>query len=119
MLPFRYIVRIYALQLTSPPESCAITHNNLPLLISWAVKAAATRTPWESVCLGQALTGMAMLRRRNIPGSLYLGVSKNNSGPAAMAAHAWLRSDDVVLTGDSGLDGYSVIACYTWPVGKG
>jgi hypothetical protein len=118
MLPFRRIVRICGLHTCSPVESFSIIKNSLPERIGWAVNAAAVRTPWESVCLGQALAGMAMLKRRSLPGLLCLGVAKNESGPDVMAAHAWLRSNDTVLTGNSGLDRYSVIACYSWHVNK-
>lgn len=80
--------------------------------IGWAIQAAAARTPWESACLAQALTGMLMLSRRRGSATLYLGVAKDESGSDAMAAHAWLKCGDMILTGVSGYEAYSVISSF-------
>jgi hypothetical protein len=88
--------------------------------IGWAVAAAAARGPWRPLCLGQALAGMAMLRRRQIPGTLYLGVAASAFPPVPsisgdpFAAHAWVRCGDAVITGESGFEQFSVIASFTW-----
>lgn len=67
--------------------------------IGWAIQAVSARVPWESACLVQALTGMAMLGRRGINASLYLGVAKDGNEVGAISAHAWLCCGNVVLTG--------------------
>lgn len=83
--------------------------------ISWAIRAAAARTPWESACLTQALTGMVMLSRRRINAILYLGVAKDESGSEALMAHAWLRCGESILTGAGNYDKFTVISTYRRP----
>lgn len=78
--------------------------------IGWAVRAMARRTPWESACLAQAIGGKAMLRRRKIPSTLYLGLAKNDS--EQMQAHAWLRCGEEIITGKAGHEQYSVISTF-------
>ncbi|MEI7831816.1 MAG: lasso peptide biosynthesis B2 protein [bacterium] len=83
--------------------------------IGWAVRAAAARTPWQSACLVQSLAAMLMLRRRGIPGTLYLGVAKNEDNPAEpIAAHSWLRCGKRTLTGYFADNRYTVIAKFSW-----
>lgn len=90
-----------------------------PAAIGWAIQAAAVRTPWESACLVQALTGMIMLSHRGIGATLYLGVAKEESNPESMAAHAWLRCGDTVLTGAVGVERFSVISSFSRPAADG
>jgi hypothetical protein len=80
--------------------------------IGWAVRAAAPRAPWQSLCLAQGLATATMLRRCRLPGTLYLGVAK--SGDDTMQAHAWLRCGDDVLTGDAGHRRFAVVLAYSW-----
>ncbi len=56
--------------------------------IGRAVRTAASRTPWESKCLAQALAAALMLRWRQIPFVLTLGVAKTSNGtPASTPTH--------------------------------
>jgi len=56
----------------------------------------------------QAMTGKVMLRRRGIPGTLYLGLAKD--GDSALSAHAWLRCGERILSGGPTHDQFTVIA---------
>ncbi len=78
--------------------------------IGWAVRAMARRTPWESACLAQAISAKAMLRRRHIHSTLYLGVAKNKTQP--MQAHAWLRCGAAILTGAAGHEQYTILSSF-------
>ena len=51
-----------------------------------------------------------MLRRRGVPGTLYLGMTKNPKGE--LEAHAWLRSGSAVLTGGGSSNQYTVLAAF-------
>jgi hypothetical protein len=115
MMPFQKIVSLFGLTEGSPSTPLISTTNIKALEIGWGVRAAAARTPWESVCLGQALACMAMLRRRGMPGIIYLGVSKDFTVPESIAAHAWLSSCGTTLTGDSGHERYTVLSSFFWP----
>jgi hypothetical protein len=81
--------------------------------ISWALSAAAARTPWKSTCLAQALAGSCMLRLRGIPATVALGVAKSEAAPDGITAHAWLSSGGVVITGAAGREKYRVLANYS------
>jgi len=80
--------------------------------VGWAVEAAAAHLPWATTCLMQSLAAAALLRRRHMTASLYLGVARDSSVPDGMAAHAWLRSGDTVLTGAASRDHFTVIGAY-------
>ncbi|QJE73279.1 lasso peptide biosynthesis B2 protein [Aerophototrophica crusticola] len=83
--------------------------------IRWAVRAAARHVPWNAVCLPRAMAAKAMLRRRGIGSTLYLGVAlRPEPGvQGRAAAHAWLRAGAVVLTGEEHMDQYTCIAKFS------
>jgi hypothetical protein len=115
LFPFRKITARLGL---TPGASPAVSNPVLsvkPTDIGWAVQAAAARTPWQSACLVQALTGMLMLGRRGINATLYLGVARDESGAEAMAAHAWLRCGAAILTGAGGVERYVAISSFSRP----
>jgi hypothetical protein len=68
-----------------------------PDRIGRAVRTASRATPWKTPCLAEAIAAQRMLRRRQIPSTLYLGVTKDG---VAIAAHAWLRCGAATVTGD-------------------
>lgn len=51
-----------------------------------------------------------MLRRRQIPSTLYLGVAKKEDGD--LNAHAWLRTGDAIILGGGGLERFSVVSTF-------
>ena len=113
-VPFRRVARLMGVpgrESSSGPLSPR--HEKEALRAGWAVRAVAARTPWESRCLAQALAVMLMLRRRRLPGTLYLGVAK----PAAndvrkIDAHAWVRCGPDLLTGAAGHERFAVVASF-------
>ncbi len=78
--------------------------------ISWAVQTASRYTPWASRCLAQAIAAKMMLKRREIPSTVYLGLSKE--GPKGLSAHAWIRCGDKILTGADGRRQFKVVATF-------
>ena len=113
LLPFRRITTLLRLIPGESPTELAEALRPPALRIGWAVRAAATRTPWESTCLMQALAGSVLLCRRDIHSTLYLGVAKDTTVPAGLAAHAWLRCGDAILTGSAGRERFSVVSTFT------
>lgn len=65
--------------------------------VAWAIQAAARRLPWPCKCLSQAMTAKAMLRRRGVSTTLYVGVSKDEA--QSFLAHAWLNCGSYLVTG--------------------
>jgi len=113
LFPFRRITSLLGLAQgdTSTMPAADMTIDSAT--IGWSIQAAAARTPWESACLAQALTGMVMLSRRGIGAILYLGVARDESGAEAMSAHAWLRCGEAILTGAGGVERFSAISSFT------
>lgn len=80
--------------------------------IQKAVSRASAYTPWHSSCLIEALTAHKMLKKRNVPGMLYLGIAKQDRGE--IEAHAWTISDNIIVTGGRGVEHFSVVSRYRW-----
>lgn len=78
--------------------------------VGWAIRAATRRAPWRCKCLEQGIAAKRMLRARGIPNTLYLGVARNDR--AAVEAHAWLRSGDVIVTGAAGSSNFTVVSTF-------
>ncbi len=81
--------------------------------IGYIVEQVARRLPFRCVCLQQVLASRRMLKRRHLPATVYLGVlpeempvasepeNKHNDKLPGTAAHAWVKSGDRVVNGDS------------------
>lgn len=65
--------------------------------VSWAITATASRVPWRSDCLVQAMAARRWLEAHGLSSQLRLGVGKDETG--AMRAHAWLLHDGHPITG--------------------
>ncbi|AGA92227.1 hypothetical protein Thimo_3571 [Thioflavicoccus mobilis 8321] len=109
ILPFRRIAPHLGQHMTEGTGTGAAAVSGEVLQgVSWAVAAAARHLPFEAVCLPQAMAAKAMLRRRGIQGTLYLGVARDEG----MVAHAWLRVGDRVVTGAGDLKRYTVVSTF-------
>jgi hypothetical protein len=105
VLPFRVLSRRLGLRKGETPTTVAASP--VSSRVGWAVAAAARRTPWRSKCLEQAIAAKAMLRRRGIESTLYLGVVRE-----PVAAHAWLRVGELNVTGGQDVSRYAVVASF-------
>lgn len=109
-MPFRRAAFLFGLRATIVQSSEA-SASTLAAEIGWAVQVASARMLWKCTCLTQALAGAAMLGRRHIPATLFLGIAKDDA-PAELSAHAWLISGGYVLTGDAVRERYKPIAMF-------
>lgn len=93
-------------------ETAVVDHDQQETVqaVAWAVDSMAERFPWHSSCFARAIVGKRMLDSRRIPGLLYLGVRKDDSG--RLYAHAWLKSGEVYVTGGLEESAYSPIATF-------
>ena len=82
--------------------------------VGWAVRIAASRTPWATTCLAQALTATQMLRCRGIACVLTLGVAMASESSEQMTAHAWLQQGGVFLTGEAGHGHYTPVSSFVF-----
>jgi len=125
LVPLRGIVRVLGMSpvkrpdcgtdaSSEDPEKFQIpldAHRTQAAKIGWAVRSAAARTPWQSACLSQALAGSVLLRTREIPFTLNLGVAGNiDSG---ISAHAWLTCGELTLTGSAGVEEFRTVAAFS------
>jgi hypothetical protein len=69
--------------------------------------------PWKCVCFPQAIAGQRILNKKKLPSTLYLGLKKDNE---EMSAHAWLRHQQYIVTGDNGIEDYTIINSFTHEV---
>ena len=77
--------------------------------VSEVVTVVSSHTPWESLCLVQAMTAQKLLKREGISSTLYLGVKRDGK---EMLAHAWLRCGEYYVTGGTG-EGYANVAKFS------
>lgn len=113
LLPFRWLAASLGERMGESPPEATPADLRLALLIGQAVRSAANYTPWQSVCLPQAVAGQWMLKRRGIAATLYLGVTKAENRPEQLAAHSWLRCGTIILTGSVGHGEFTVVATFS------
>lgn len=112
-IPFRWLARSLGAHMQESGARTNPDDLHLARLIGQAVCSAANNTPWQSVCLPQAVAGQWMLKRRRIPATIYLGVAKADAKPEQLAAHAWLRCGDIILTGSAGHRQFTVVSTFS------
>lgn len=78
--------------------------------VQQATAAMSKYTPWESMCLVQALAAKKYLQGMGIESTLYLGTAKQAEG--SLQAHAWLRSGSVYVTGEEVKDQFTQVIFY-------
>lgn len=118
IIPLRRLAPWIGAQAQETPAEISPAHLREAVRIAWAVRTVSRYTPWQSNCYPQALTAKLLLRRKQIPSTLYLGATLHPatagqpaSGPA-MTAHAWLRCGPLYVTGGRGQDTYTVLAAF-------
>jgi Transglutaminase-like superfamily len=113
-LPFRWIAR-GMLERTTEPLRHDLTPEQLAgaRRIRWAIRSAARHVPWRAVCLPQSLAAKLMLRRREIPATLYFGVRTCVDASRRMEAHAWVRAGDTEVTPSQGAGAFAVVAMFS------
>jgi hypothetical protein len=104
-LPFRMLARRLGIRHAETPAGAGV--HPASSRVAWAIVAAARRAPWRAECLEQAIAAKAMLRRRGIASTLYLGMTQD-----PVAAHAWLRVGDMNVTGGRDVARYAVVASF-------
>jgi hypothetical protein len=117
IIPFRWTIKLLAFKPCDHTLRKQIAHNPACRAFSRrahrALRVASTCAPWRSNCLALALAGATMLRRRQLPGTLALGVIKNPAKVGGLEAHAWLSAGGIIVTGGAGHKTYHVIAIYS------
>ena len=111
-LPFRWLApRLGETMASTPADEPA--DPELVRRIGWAVGVASRHLPWPSRCLAEAIAAKAMLQRRAVASTLYIGLARGER--ADLESHAWLRCGSRILTGERASDGFEVIASFAEP----
>jgi hypothetical protein len=110
LFPFRWIKRGWGQPQITSPEKSGRPSPELLERISWAVATASRHLPWDCLCLAQAMAGKAMLRCRGISSTLYMGLTRG--GASHIQGHAWLKCGERILTGQEGMEKFTVIATF-------
>lgn len=111
VLPFRVLARHLGTHMGESPRADDPAAE-APRRVAWAVAAASRRVPWRSMCLEQGLAAKAMLRRRGIPNTLYLGVARALDPADSVDAHAWVRAGTLHVTGGRDQSRYAVVSTF-------
>ncbi|MCP5105264.1 MAG: lasso peptide biosynthesis B2 protein, partial [bacterium] len=92
LLPFRKIAPRIGEHMKETPKENQPRHTPILRDIRNAIRRASRRTPWKNACLARSIAGEMMLKRRNIPFTLYLGLTKEkekeNENQRGLKAHA-------------------------------
>lgn len=81
------------------------------LFVKRAIWRAATIMPVRCDCLPQALTGAVYCRLLGVPATTHLGVKLGTD--RSIAAHAWLCSGRIAVTGGYSFDEFVAVSCFT------
>lgn len=82
------------------------------LAIGRGIRTAARYTPWESKCLAQAMVARCLLGLSGLPYGLYLGLRKEEKEAGGMAAHAWVCTGPVAVTGGHSFGQFTVVGVF-------
>jgi hypothetical protein len=112
-LPFRRIARMIGDLGAESPQAMPLAQEEIAGRIGWAIAAMARYVPWDSRCLTQAIAGWRMLARRDIFGTVYLGVDGAPDSNKKLVFHAWLRCGSRFVTGGNGRLHFTVLASFS------
>lgn len=112
-IPFKKIVKITELKKVETEQ--VNSERSLDIAnIKSAIFRSGKYSFFKPLCLNQALVAQRMLQKRKISGLLFLGVGKDDQKDKKLIAHAWLKCNNKIITGDYQLEKYAVVAKYTW-----
>jgi hypothetical protein len=107
LLPFRWVARVMGKQEAQTPVQYDPGKARHVRRIAVMVHKTSRNVPWTSKCLDQALAAKIMLARRGIAATVYFGVKNDAHG--RLAAHAWLRSGTLYVTGGASRNHFTII----------
>ena len=111
-IPFRVIAAFLGVHMEETPfQDDKPETREIILKIGQAISRADRFTPWETKCLVQAMAGKAMMRRRALESTLYLGLLKKPD-LEHLEAHAWLRYGSKIVCGGKNISHYTVVSTF-------
>ncbi len=101
----KYLQKYWGEHGKESPETDTVANYRYSYRVARVVNRICNKTKWESKCLVRALTAQALLKRRGIHSTMYLGCGIQDG---KMVAHAWLRVGEIYVTGGNGSE-YSIV----------
>lgn len=110
-IPFKFTAKYLGNSGTSSQnEPCGSLLHEITRIRN-TLRRIGNNTPWNSNCLVLAITGKILLRQQKLSNTLYLGVMRE--GKSSLAAHAWLTCGNVIITGGTNVDAYSIVGSFS------
>jgi hypothetical protein len=109
VLPFRSALRLLRLRWGSFGSGEA--NRTMAEDISRAIGRAARHMPFRVACLHQAFAALVMLRRRQLPATVHLGLVRDPN-PKGLKAHAWCFCGEVPVVGAETASSFTPIAAF-------
>lgn len=81
------------------------------VVIARSINMVCSHTWWKSECLVRAFIASFFLKRKGIPGTVYMGVCRDEKG--RLIAHAWTMSGKHSVTGGNG-EGFAITGYWGW-----
>ncbi len=107
-MPFRKIASwMGSLQVESSHDLLSM---GMAIKIEHAVRRASRYTLHGSKCYDQALTAKALLGQIGLPATIYFGLAKESD--SQLIAHAWVRCGERIISGKTGMERFTVVACF-------
>lgn len=103
MLPFRIYIRLFR---DSGRKAHHKTTYDRVLTVRKALLRGLHYLPWNAKCLVQSLAGKLLLKYFRLPGTIYLGVDKEDG---KLKAHAWLKAGNQFVAGKEGHRKFTVV----------
>lgn len=104
LLPFRKAIRFGSIPLGHRrglvPEECV-----------WAIKAAARRLPWRTMCIEKGLAAQRMLRAAGIDAVVHYG-ARHHPDTQQLEAHVWVTVEGRDVIGGEEAPDFALMATY-------
>lgn len=82
-------------------------NKELVLKIKDSLRRGKKVIPLNIKCLQEAFAGKIILNKENISSTIYFGLAKDEN--KKLIAHAWLRSGNIIITGKSTMNKFTVV----------
>lgn len=112
ILPFRLFSKLLGKPGSESPQTDQHIKWDYVELVSRFIRNFSRMVPWDSRCLAQAAAGKILMRRKNIPGTVYFGVKKGDDNQK-IQAHAWLRVGSKIILGGKNASEFVVVSNFS------
>lgn len=96
LVPFRWLRRYLGDHPRETAPEIGAEAEAQALRVRGLIRGVCRRLDWKPRCLARGVAAIAMLRRRGLEATLYLGVGSDEPG---IRGHAWVRCGTVMVVG--------------------